>query len=165
MNSKIYFNIFKQIGNLRLMFVISCIFGIISLFAVTQEATRRVYYYSFHTSLSPQEYNQLNSLARNTRLLMSEEDLGTAFQLLSKFECTKGDIAKAEQTYLGKSNGESGCKELDNIYKNTSIVSLYSFSYLWNYLWLIFWFYLPFIIVMPIKFIVDGYNKDKKDKR
>ena len=36
----------------------------------------------------------------------------------------------------------------------------------WNEIWWVgFWFYLPFLIVLPIKFIVDGYSEDKKDKK
>lgn len=71
---KIYFNVFKNIGNIRLLLILGCLFGGISLF-----------------------------------------------------------------------------NELDTYYFQ-----------IWNLLWVVFWFYLPFIIVLPIKFIIDGYNKDKK---
>lgn len=32
-------------------------------------------------------------------------------------------------------------------------------------LWVVFWFYLPFLIVAPIKFICDGYAQDKRNKK
>ena len=41
----------------------------------------------------------------------------------------------------------------------------YTFSYLWNYLWVLFWFYFPFLIVLPIKFVVDGYKQDQRKKK
>ncbi len=160
--SKLYFNMFKQIGNLRFMFVISCLFGIISLTMVSFEALDRVYFYRVHTPLKPWEYYTLQSaIESSTRF--SDEDLESIFQLLALRDCRRGDIARAEQRYLSH-DGEQGCKKLADKYQNEKI-SIYSFAYIWNYLWAIFWFYFPFLIVLPIKFVVDGYQQDKRKKK
>lgn len=89
--SKLYFNTFKKNGNLRLMFVISCLLASVSLLIITPEVINRIYFYRVYTSI-------------------------------------------------------------------------YSLSYLWNYLWVIFWFYFPFLIILPIKFVIEGYQQDKKGK-
>lgn len=34
-----------------------------------------------------------------------------------------------------------------------------------NYLWILFWFYFPFLVVLPFKFVRDGYIQDKGVKK
>lgn len=162
--SKLYFGAFKRIGNLRLMFVISCLFALISLFAVSLKSIDRVYYYRVHAMLMPWEYYTLLSEV-DSSVKFSDNDLETVFQLLARLECNNKDIAKAEYRYLGHDNGVEGCKRLEEQYKDVSRLTIYSFSYAWNYLWVIFWFYFPFLIVLPIKFVVDGYKQDKRKKK
>ena len=54
---------------------------------------------------------------------------------------------------------------LNNVYDSYSYSKLYNTTYsLWNFLWVIFWFYTPFLVVFPIKYIVDGYKQDKGGK-
>lgn len=54
---------------------------------------------------------------------------------------------------------------LNNVYDSYSYNNLYNSTYsLWNFLWVIFWFYAPFLVVFPIKYIIDGYKQDKGGK-
>ena len=54
---------------------------------------------------------------------------------------------------------------MDHVYGAFTWHNNYDKPYsLLNFLWVIFWFYLPFLIIVPIKFISDGYSEDKRSK-
>lgn len=173
--SKLYFNVFKKIGNIRLLFIISCVFIIVPLFSFTTGIFREVYYYHITSDITPSEeaniekkrLNTTETEFNDTKKLDELSDLKKFYIMRTLKACKDGDIARAKFLYL--SDGEKGCRRLNNQYPNGAEVTIYSFSYLWNFLWVIFWFYFPFILVMPIKFIIDGYSKDKqinkKDKK
>lgn len=157
--SKLYFNTFKKIGNLRLIFVISCLLASMSLLIITPEAISRTYFYRVHTSLKPWEYFTLKDVEKNN-FYLSKEDSETIKILMIKSDCKEGKI-KLQQI---DDKTKDGCEIFEEKYKNISRISIYSLSYLWNYLWVIFWFYFPFLIILPIKFVIDGYQQDKKGK-
>ena len=48
------------------------------------------------------------------------------------------------------------------VYDNFSYKLHYELHYsVLNFLWVIFWFYVPFLVVFPIKFIAEGYKQKK----
>lgn len=165
--SRLYFNLFKKIGNIRLLFVISCLFGGISLIIfITNITDNYVYFYKITTEDTFIEENY----SKNPRLKPWDEARIEYYKAISPIiqKCKTGD---AEQAYLEaeffKFNNVGKDKELSTpelLCKRAQPRSeyIYSFSYLWNFWWVIFWFYLPFLIVLPIKFIIDGYKQDEK---
>lgn len=157
--SKLYFNVFKNVGNLRLVFVIGCLFACISSLIILPEAISRTYFYRVHTSLKPWEYYSLKN-AEQTNYYLSDEDKETIQVLMIKTDCEEGKLKLVQIDDKTK----DGCQLIGEKYKNISKISIYSFSYLWNLLWVIFWFYFPFLVVLPIKFVVDGYKQEKKNK-
>lgn len=181
--SKLYFNAFKRIGNLRLMFVVSCLFGFISLWLVTSNALYNVKFINIkditieQTLDSYREYGE--RFGWNTKLKdyvdiylkkdaeYSEE--GLTHEIITAKYCqynmAKEAFAFAERHFnnVGKNKNITSENELCRTTENR-FSTIYTFSYLWNYLWIVFWFYLPFLIVLPIKFIVEGYNQDKRNK-
>ena len=157
--SKLYFNIFKNTGNLRLLFVIGCVFAFISLLIITPEAKNKMYFYKVHTSLRPWEYYKLQEVKNN--YYISDADLKKIETLILRSDCENSKVKLVSVD----DNTQGDCKIIGKEYNNLSKVYIYSLSYLWNYLWVIFWFYLPFILVLPIKFIIDGYKQDRNTNR
>lgn len=94
--SKLYFNLFKNVGNLRLMFVVSCSLSSICLL----------------------------SMMTNPTILSIGLDIFTSPDRLA------------------------------------SLVFM-----LYLLFWLVVVFYLPFLVVLPVKFIRDGYAQDKRNKK
>ena len=182
--SKLYFNTFKRIGNLRFMFVTSCLFGLISLWLVTSNALYNVKFINIKDVTIEQTLDSYTAYSKHfvwgTKLKdyvdiylkkdaeYSEE--GLTHEIITAKYCqynmTKEAFAFAEKHFnnVGKNKSITSEKELCRDAEN-KFGTMYAFSYLWNYLWVVFWFYLPFLIVLPIKFIVDGYSEDKKDKK
>lgn len=59
------------------------------------------------------------------------------------------------------------CFILSCLFGGISLYTWFTYYWLeWNEIWWVgFWFYLPFFIIWPISFIVDGYKQDKKKKK
>jgi len=159
--SGLYFNTIKNIGNLRLMFVISVICACVCLGNIYDDVLRCTYYFKISSNnLTPEliydvEWHHL-----------SDDDLETFYKLRALDACNQGDVKLAQQLYFGGyTNGFEECNKLVSKYQNYTEKTIYSFGALWNLLWMIFWFYFPFVIIFPIKFIYDGYQQFKKAKK
>ena len=167
--SKLYFNIFKRIGNLRLMFVVSCFFALSCCWwTYSVNYKPYVHLYNDSTDINIVEKNLENlskyksgDLSRYTAVEIAKVESFYFYRL-----CKSGTEFEIDTsgTDLFKTVGNDVEKFCNTMPEEMSFY-VYSFSTLWNYLWVIFWFYFPFLIVLPIKFIVDGYSEDKKDKK
>ena len=182
--SKIYFGAFKRIGNLRLMFVISCLFAGISLIVVTFIASFSVKYININHITMEETLDSYRSYSQDfsygsklydfvqIRLKENKEYSKSALtnKIIVKKYCMFGRLDEAfgfaskHFANVGKgktyATPEVLCKE-----ELAPFRIAYTFSYLWNYLWVLFWFYFPFLIVLPIKFVTDGYRKDKGENK
>lgn len=174
--SSVYFNLFKNIGNIRLLFVISCFCSVICALVVTTHALDRVKFIDIN-NISLQEtlnayspYHELfvdNKLRNYVEIMedtQAHKQTATKLIVMRKY-CLAGmqDEAYefAQKTLKEVFNGENAI----HCPNNKPLQTAYSIEYLWNYLWILFWFYLPFILILPIKFIVDGYKQDNKNKK
>ncbi len=170
--SALFFNRFKNTGNIRLMFVVCCLFGLISLFIVLSNAFVGGYAYYYHVNIADSpEYSDIR-IYGNSETAKKHRELLRILETRQPFVdlCIAGrpdDVFEQVQKvypYAGYEKdfktGTELCERLTPQYD----YKIYSFAYLWNLLWVIFWFYLPFLLVFPVKFIVDGYQKDKKVK-
>ena len=158
--SKLYFNTIHNIGNLRLMFVISVICAFVCLVNIYDDILRESYYFKISSNnITTELINNVDSYH------LKDDDLETFYQLRTLDACHKGDIKLAQQLYLGHYvNGAEECAKLVNMLPNGAEKIICSFEALWKLLWAVFWFYLPFLIVLPFKFVRDGYMLDKRKK-
>lgn len=181
--SKLYFNIFKRNGNLRLLLVIGALFAGISLFWIIKQSVDSVYYYTINSdTLNPKWVPPYKMKSEDRDKITDLQKLLPLIEI-----CIKKD-SKAALEFINYSytsvyntkvypNGFGKTEKFEDIDRFCKIVkvngnikfNVWSFSYLWNLLWVVFWFYLPFMVAAPIKFVVDGYQKDKlgnkKDKK
>lgn len=159
--SRLYFNTIHNIGNLRLMFVISVICAFVCLANIYDKILSRTYYFKISSNnITTELINNVDSYH------LKDDDLETFYQLRTLDACHKGDIKLAQQLYFGGyTNGIEECNKLTSKYPNDTEKTIYSFRALWNLLWMIFWFYFPFVVIFPIKFIYDGYQQSKKAKK
>ena len=177
--SKLYFNIFKKQGNIRLLFVVSSLFAVCSLVFII--ASQNIYYKKFdkdsdlkyiisnvdnvHSYSSDFRYYKSEDVSKIQRFCIyrlceknPEIALYTALKWTGNLDII--DEKPWEKYSEVKDRAEKLCnKATDEV---EEVLTVYSFSDLWNLLWVIFWFYLPFIVILPIKFVFDGYAKDKK---
>lgn len=180
--SKLYFNIFKRIGNLRLLFIVSCLFAFISFITVFNTATHSVAWINLNSisvetmmndyNPNTRSFNYGTPLYKFVRIFSNNHndlsETGITSSVIAKKYCVSGlfddafNFAKEHFNDVGEDKKFSS-PELLCQGKNQHI--LYSVKYLWNFLWVIFWFYLPFLIVLPIKFVVDGYRQDKETNK
>ena len=168
--SKLYFNVFKRIGNIRLMFVISCICALLCFFVINSENSN-IYFHTYNdkTDISSL-YSDINGYSYFSPIRKySAEDLHKLkkfyiYRLCQTNQSQAFNVAEQWFPNVGKgkeyANADTVCNK--SLKKTGYSIHIYSFSYLWNYLWIIFWFYFPFLLVLPIRFIVDGYKQDKK---
>lgn len=174
--SKLYFNAFKRIGNLRLMFVVSCLCSLICFWVVSDRAfnEEKVFVHIYNDNTNTQElYKELINLRDYNMGSISKYTDEEKYKLKNFYiyRLCKIDSVKAFETAENWFNNVGQNKEFDNSIKLCELppekmsVWAWSLSYAWNYLWIVFWFYLPFLIVLPIKFIVDGYSEDKRSKK
>lgn len=174
--SKLYFNVFKRIGNIRLLFVFSCIFAFLSLNIIldTHIEHNNVYYI---TVTKDTDLNWLGDNLVEYRIssykgdfgLYKKEDIYKLEMFYLNRLCEKDKniaFAIAEQWYANVGKGaefSTPTKVCERIKSKTSEkITVSSLSGLWYLLWVVFWFYFPFLIVLPFKFVIDGYNQDKK---
>lgn len=178
--SKLYFNLFKNLGNLRLLFVSCCICGGISLFIVTTAAFDKVYYYHIDLNTVSPEWSPPTKVpwGDDYDKIIEVQSILPVISICRE-KGTKEALAYANYSYISNANtkvypnafhGEVSFETIDSFCQSVKEgrliqFSIYSFSYLWNFLWVVFWFYLPFLIVAPIKFICDGYAQDKRNKK
>ncbi len=181
--SKLYFNVFKRVGNLRLMFVVSCIFAGISLFVVSTNTLDKVYFYRIDSNtLNPNWEIPYKITAEERENIQHLQKLLSTFDLC-KYKGTKAAYEHMNYSYTPKLyiytepvypnvpwNSETTLEDAEKLCSNVNNgwsirFSVYSFSYLWNLLWVLFWFYFPFILVLPVKFIFDGYKQDKGESK
>ena len=181
--SKLYFNVFKGNGNLRLMFVVSSIFALVCFFIVTVKALDSVIFVNINNVSVQETLDSYDSYSQNFRrgtklykfvkVRIAENPTYSVKNFTNsvvvKKHCIAGmnqeafDFAQKHFSDVGQDKEHSDPVEFCKIMQ-TEFLPAYTFKYLWNYLWVIFWFYLPFLLVLPIKFIVDGYAQDKKKK-
>ena len=171
--SKLYFNVFKNLGNLRLMFVISCISAVLC-FLVINSQNSNIYFHTYNdkTDISSL-YSDINGHSYFSPVRKySAKDLQKLksfyiYRLCQTNQKQAFNVAEQWFSNVGKGKEFKTEKEICEIVpkKTGYSIHIYSFSYLWNYLWIIFWFYFPFLLVLPIRFIMDGYKQDKKSKK
>lgn len=176
--SKIYFKTFKKQGNLRLMFVASCVFALCCFFFVRFESQHRVYRIDINSVSLEQvldvylvdRFKPGTDLSRYVIKYIEQNggdvSVVTNSVVVKKY-CLSGRRAEAYKFAKKKfsnvgvkkdfSTGEALCASA--VETPFSIIS--SYGYLWNFLWVIFWFYFPFILVLPVKFVCDGYHQDR----
>lgn len=168
--SKLYFGVFKRIGNVRLMFVISCIFAVLC-FLVINSQNSNIYFHTYNdkTDISSL-YSDINGYSYFSPIRKySAEDLYKLekfyiYRLCQTNQAQAFNVAAQWFPNVGKGKEYATAEVLcnKNPQKTGYSMHIYSFSYLWYYLWIIFWFYFPFLLVLPIRFIIDGYKQDKK---
>ena len=190
--SKLYFGVFKRIGNLRLMFVVSCLYCAVSLLWISIHAYHHVKYVNIdkisleetlNTYIEPAgmfRYGTKLSVFVDVSIidLQMEKTIGATKMLsnilVAQKYCTE-NLAKESfafwkrhypdmEVFKDISSPQDFCILIGNKFNGLNHI-IHTFGYLWNYLWVVFWFYFPFLIVLPIKFVVDGYKQDKRKKK
>lgn len=168
--SKLYFNTFKRIGNLRLMFVVSCFFAVISVLVVTTYSVYKVKIIDIN-NISLQE--TLEAYTPHSELFLYNKKLHNYIEIMENTDTEKRiatnlivmrkycEAGQQKEAYEFAEEHLKGIFSEIHCPTNKPLPVEYSIGYLWNYLWVIFWFYLPFILILPIKFIIDGYKQDK----
>jgi len=182
--SKLYFNVFKNMGNLRFMFVISCLFALMSAFIIIPASQYYIKIINLN-NFSLQE--TLNAYSSTTGLFNIYSDLYKYVEIKAKNGdnedkqiltdriviqkyCLSGHLSEAynfaQQQFInvGKDKEVSSPELLCKKSLKTKFSTAYSLEYLLNYLWIIFWFYFPFLMFVPIRFIINGYTQDRNNK-
>jgi hypothetical protein len=172
--SKLYFNTFKRIGNLRFMFVTSCFFVAVSLFCVSFNAYHYVKYINIDKISLEETLNAYiepagmfrygTKLHDFVKLSANKVEVETEYvdeitQMLSNIVIARKYCAEnlIQDAYVfGKKHfseifdfeklttAQDFCNMMTKDFPK-SFSTIYTFSYLWNYFWVIFWFYLPFL--------------------
>jgi len=181
--SKVYFGVFKNQGNIRLLFIVGIIPAIITLIALTfsLEIYNKSYdnFYDFHKS-NP-SYSEKENVHKKYFSNMdrsgfwkffsySNEKMNFLTELIKV--CDSGQIEKTKNIKywdgyrhktedITNSYTAEDCKRIIIRYKHSPI-HINSYIELLHFLWVIFAFYVPFLIVLPIKWITDGFRQSAK---
>ena len=183
--SNLYFNTFKKIGNLRFMFVISCVFSlwaiIFNLSNLSQyrdiyhdvyDNNTNIEYFDKHIELRYVWHPEQKSIFRN----YSEKDMEQIKSFYIARMCKSAQYDRLLETvnsWWWDKGTHKDVRELCAANIKTDHVVIYSYiGILYRILAIVFCFYLPFLLLLllkgvfifPVKFIVDGYKHEKKNK-
>ena len=184
--SKLYFGAFKRIGNLRLMFVISCVFAIWAIiFGIsTFYEYRDVYHDVYDRSTNIEYFDQhleLRYFWHPERKSMFSAYDAENMEKIKSFYITRMCESDQHVHLLSVVNSwwwdngiHNDTQELCKKHSGNMRVEVYSYiGLVYRLLVIVLWFYLPFIIFLllksvvylPIKFVADGYKQDKRKKK
>jgi hypothetical protein len=169
----LYFNCIKRAGNVRLLFILGIIPAIITLIALI--ANTKIYdkyldnFISFYESRPTYwAYLDIESKYR-IPADWNMKKYNVLVELIKN--CENGKLGKINKVKVWDGHGHveedisnyksADCDWIITKYKETPI-NINNYVNLLYFLWVIFAFYCPFIIVLPFKWIIDGYKKDKK---
>ena len=177
--SKLYFNTIERIGNLRLLFVFSCLFALISLIDVGTKAIDYVQIINLKSVSLEEVLSAYNPNLQEFKYGTQYHDFVEAYKrnhprdsilaiadsVVARKYCVDGlykDAFYFGQTHFSNIGPGKKYYEPKQMCLRKSGRYIYTVKYLWNFLWVIFWFYFPFLLVCPVKFIIDGYKQDKE---